>query len=344
MILKSADEMVMDDVFVNLSRFADDLDVVLKIEGFNAAGSIKLKTALGLVHHAETHSDLRPGGHIIESSSGNLGVALSLISAVRGYEFTCVTDPNASSAHISTMRSFGTNIVIITERDENGGGYLARRLGYIRQRLRREPRLVWPNQYANFANRNIHYERTAAAILREFAHVDYLFVGAGTTGTLMGCAIVAVDVHGSVTLGGPPGPRHIPGLGASRRPELFQPEGIDEFIIVNELESIAACRQLAARHGLLVGGSTGSVLAAVRQLAPRIPPASVVVAISPDNGERYLDMIYSDDWVSRTYGQGAVERVRAATSDSGHRLLSLDPPADSGSSFRLDSCTRSFAR
>ncbi len=334
MIFQSADEMIIDDAFVNLRRFTDDLDVILKIEGFNAAGSIKLKTALGLVNHAEIYSGLRPGGHIIESSSGNLGVALSLISAVRGYTFTCVTDPNASVTHITTMRSFGADIVIITERDENGGGYLARRLDYIHQRLRREPGLVWPNQYANSANIDIHYERTAAAILREFARVDYLFVGAGTTGTLMGCArrfraespataIVAVDVQGSVTLGGPAAPRHIPGLGASRRPELFKRKGIDEFIIVNELESIAACRQLVARYGCLVGGSTGSVLAAVRRLAPRIPPASVVVAISPDNGDRYLDMIYSDDWVRRTYGHGAAERVLAAAPDDGHRLLSL---------------------
>jgi 2,3-diaminopropionate biosynthesis protein SbnA len=334
MIFQSADEMAIDDAFINLSRFAGDLDVVLKIEGFNAAGSIKLKTALGLVNHAETYSGLRPGGHIIESSSGNLGVALSVVSAVRGYAFTCVTDPNASATHIATMRSFGADVVIITEGDENGGGYLGRRLDYIHRRLRCEPGLVWPNQYANSANANIHYERTAAAILREFTHVDYLFVGAGTTGTLMGCtrrfraespatAIVAVDVHGSVTLGGPPARRHIPGLGTSRRPELFQPDGIDEFIIVNELESIAACRQLVARYGLLVGGSTGSVLAAIGRLAPRIPPASVVIAISPDNGDRYLDMIYSDDWVRRTYGHGAAERVLAATPDLDDRLLSL---------------------
>lgn len=312
MIFSSADQLILDDVFINLHRFAGELDVILKIEGYNPAGSIKMKTAVGLVEHAENHQGLQRGGHLIESSSGNLGVALSVVSATRGYRFTCVTDPNALPGNVATMRSFGADVVEITKRDINGG-YLASRLDYINERLRREPDLVWMNQYANSANKRIHRERTAAAILKEFPHVDYLFVGAGTTGTLMGCAerfrvespstiIVAVDVHGSVTFGGPAMPRHIPGLGTSRRPELFQPEYVDQLLLVDELESIGVCRRIAVCYGILVGGSTGAVLSGVNQLAGQMAPQSVIIAISPDNGDRYVDRLYSDDWVSRVYG------------------------------------------
>lgn len=333
MIFSSAAELVLDDIFVDLHRFADNFDVVLKMEGFNTAGSVKMKTAIGLVDHAENRQELRLGGRIIESSSGNLGVALSVVSAVRGYQFTCVTDANASPSNITIMRSLGADVIIIREPDENGG-FLARRINYIQERLMREPGLVWTNQYANVANQEVHREHTAAAILRQFAHVDFLFVGAGTTGTLMGCAekfraespstvIVAVDAKGSVTFGGPPGVRHIPGLGTSRRPELFQIDGIDEFIMVDELEAITTCRQLAARHGILAGGSTGSVLAGIRRFAHQIPPGSVVVAISPDNGDRYVDMIYSDEWVSHTYGQAAKEILLPF--ENGGYLPALEP-------------------
>lgn len=286
----------------------------LKVEGLNPAGSVKLKTAVALIEDAERSGALGPGGRVVESSSGNLGIALSMVCAVKGYPFTCITDPNASLRSVATMRALGAEVVVVGERDANGG-YLGSRIARLKAMLAVDPKLTWTNQYANSANPRVHFERTAAAILRNVPQVDVLFVGAGTTGTLVGSAahfrqfsphtrIVAVDTAGSVTFGHPAGPRHIPGLGTSRRPELCTTENVDEVVLVDEADAIRTCRLLAREHGILVGGSTGSVLAAVR--AAQLAPDSRVVAIGPDLGDRYLDTVYDDDWVTARFGTAAL--------------------------------------
>ncbi|WP_441245529.1 2,3-diaminopropionate biosynthesis protein SbnA [Kitasatospora sp. McL0602] len=304
--------MVLDDLFLDLHGFIEGVDLALKIEGLNPAGSIKLKAAVGLLDDAERRGLLKPGGRVIESSSGNLGIALSSVCAARGYRFTCVADPNTASASVALIKAFGGQVVIVDQRDANGG-FLQSRVDYIQARLRDEPDLLWPNQYANQANPRVHYEHTAASIYKQYLNVDQLFVGAGTTGTLMGCVeyfrrhspgtrIVAVDTVGSVTFGFPPGRRYIPGLGTSRRPEIFRPGVVDEVVMVPEAQAVQMCRRLAGERGILMGGSTGSVLAAVEQRKAEIPAHATVVAIGPDSGERYLNTLYDDDWVRGHFG------------------------------------------
>jgi N-(2-amino-2-carboxyethyl)-L-glutamate synthase len=196
---------------------------------------------------------------------------------------------------------------------DSNGGYLHSRIAYIRQRLRRQPAMVWLNQYANPANAMAHYERTGKSLLAGLQHIDYLFVGAGSTGTFVGCAtylrehsphtrIIAVDSLGSVTFGAASGRRWIPGLGASRRPELCRPALAHEVIHVPERDAIRECRRIARNTGLLVGGSTGSVLAAVAGREEKFRGRPRVAAISPDLGDRYLKTVYDDDWVSSRFG------------------------------------------
>jgi cysteine synthase A len=239
-------------------------------------------------------------------------VALATICAGRGYDFTCVVDPNTSIRNIKIMEALGARIVMVTETDDNGG-YLGSRIRYIEKLLAGDGRYVWTNQYANPANVEAHRQWTATALDRAFPRLDYLFVGAGTTGTLMGCVahfrrhrpevrIVAVDSVGSVTFGRPAGKRHIPGLGTSRRPEIFDPAGLYAMEMVEERDAVAMCRHLARHYGFLTGGSTGTVLAAVLAWKPRLPESAVVAAISPDLGERYLDTIYDDGWVAARFG------------------------------------------
>ncbi len=306
-----ASELDLDVIFISLDGVLDQ-PVFVKIEGFNFGGSVKVKTALNLIRELETKRRLTPSSRIIESSSGNLGVALSMICAARGYAFTCVVDPNTSARNIGIMKAFGADIVMISERDENGG-FLGSRIRYIEQLIAREPNWLWTNQSANPANPEAHRRWTAAAIDRHFPRLDYLFVGAGTTGTLMGCVqhfrahrsevrIVAVDSIGSVTFGRPAGKRHIPGVGTSRRPEIFNPEGLHAMEMVEERDTVAMCRHLARNHGFLCGGSTGTVLAAVLAWRARLPRGAVVAAISPDFGERYLATIYNDEWVKARFG------------------------------------------
>jgi cysteine synthase A len=282
--------------------------VFLKLEGFNITGSIKAKTAIALVEDLEQRGIARPNETVIvESSSGNLGLALSLVCAIKGYEFICVTDPNANRSTIKGMELYGAKVIVVKECDPVGG-FLGSRFKTIDQILQSEPNAVWLNQYANVANKNVHAEQTANEIAREFDKVNWVFVGTGTTGTLGGISerlrcefpgikVVAVDPVGSITFGGEPGKRHIPGIGTSVRPKLADLANPDKIVAVSEEETVAACLAFVRDYHLLVGGSTGSVLAAVKQIAPEFTAGDTIVAISPDLGERYLDTIYERAWV-----------------------------------------------
>jgi len=297
----------------------------LKCEGFNFAGSVKLKTATAMVEAAERDGLLAPGSILVESSSGNLGVALSVIAASKGYRFLCVTDPRCNTSTRLLMEALGSRVHIIAEPDA-AGGYLGARIDYVRALCASDDRYVWLDQYTNPGNWQAHYRTTGPAIGRSFPRLDVLFVGAGTTGTLMGCAryfrgwrrpvrIVAVDSVGSVAFGGAPGRRMIPGLGTSIRPPLLDESYVDEVIHVEEADTIRACHRLA-RHGFLFGGSTGTVVSgAMDWLARHEAPELTTVAIAPDLGERYLGTIYQAGWFQELYGEDVLSpRVREPAS------------------------------
>ena len=301
-----------EELYVDLeSTFERPL--FLKCEGFNFAGSIKLKAATEMVEAAERDGILTPGSILVESSSGNLGVALSMIAANKGYGFVCVTDSRCNLSTKRLMQAFGSEVHVITEPDPVGG-LLGARINHVRELCASDDRYVWLNQYANPQNWKAHYRRTAPAIARQFPQLDVLFVGAGTCGTLMGCArffrewhrpvrVVAVDSVGSVTFGGPPGRRMIPGVGTSVRPSQLDESYVDEVIHVEEADTIRACHRLATT-GFLFGGSTGTVVSgAMDWLSLHGSPDLTAVAIAPDLGERYLDTVYHTNWVLDLYGE-----------------------------------------
>jgi N-(2-amino-2-carboxyethyl)-L-glutamate synthase len=285
----------------------------LKCEGFNFAGSIKLKAAAEMVEAACRAGVLRPDSVLVESSSGNLGVALSMIAASKGFRFLCVTDSRCNLSTRLMMEALGSEVHIVTEPDSSGG-FLGARLDYVRALCASDDRYVWLNQYTNPGNWQAHYRTTAPAIARQFPQLDVLFVGAGTTGTLMGCArwfrdwhrpvrIVGVDSFGSVIFGGSPGRRMIPGLGMTVRPPLLDDSYVDEVVLVEEADTIRACHRLA-RRGFLFGGSTGTVVSgAMDWLSRRDASGLTAVAIAPDLGERYLDTVYQTNWVEAIYGK-----------------------------------------
>ncbi|MGW3012111.1 2,3-diaminopropionate biosynthesis protein SbnA [Streptomyces sp. NPDC001219] len=284
----------------------------LKCEGFNFAGSIKLKAATEMVESAEREGDLRPDTVLVESSSGNLGVALSMIAASKGYRFLCVTDSRCNLATRLMMEALGSQVQVVADQESNGG-FLGARLAYIRSLCAADDRYLWLSQYTNPSNWKAHYRRTAPAIARAFPRLDLLFVGAGTTGTLMGCAryfrewhrpvqIVAVDSVGSVTFGGTPGHRMIPGLGMSVQPPLLDESYVDDVVRVAEADTIRTCHRLA-KKGFVFGGSTGTVVSgATDWLTRHEAHGRTAVAIAPDLGERYLDTVYHDNWVQDLYG------------------------------------------
>lgn len=311
-VIRTPQEFDVDDLFVDVRRVTG-YPLYLKCEGFNFAGSVKLRAANEMVDAAERAGALRAGMTIVESSSGNLGVALSLVAVSRGYRFVCVTDSRCTQASRRMMQRLGAEVRVVSVPHPERG-LLGARLDAVARLCAEHDDFHWLNQYANPGNWAAHYQTTAPQIAKAFPELDVLFVGAGTTGTLMGCArffrennpavtIVAVDAAGSVTFGGTPAPRLIPGVGTSVRPALLDDSLLDDVVLVPEPDTVRACRALL-REGFLFGGSTGTVLSgAVRWLRENRPGTGLTaVAIAPDLGERYLDTVYDDAWVEASYG------------------------------------------
>ena len=318
MIVTSPIELIMDDCFLLLPNLMHHAKTYLKLEGHSLTGSIKIKAAVSMLTKLERDGRLSPGGAVIESSSGNLGLALAMACAVKGYRFTCVSDPNISPLTAKMIRAYGAELIVVDSRDSNGG-YLGVRLERIKDMMVKDPKLVWTNQYENFQNVKAHYETTGTRILEALKSVDFVFVGAGTTGTLGGVSqyirrnspktkIIAVDSVGSVTFGFPASKRHIPGLGTSHPPKIKSESEFDDLILIEESHTIQTCHYLA-RRGLLIGGSTGTVVCAVHHYSNRIPSGATVAAISPDFGDRYIDTIYDLDWIRERFPNILVESL-----------------------------------
>lgn len=309
---------------VIFQRFAHFLGVensFIKYEGLNIAGSIKFKTAKYLIAGLEKQHNISPEKNtIIESSSGNLGIALSIVCRAKKYKFICVTDPNTLPIAEKYMQIYGTKVIKVTERDQSGG-FLTKRIELIHSLLKNDSSLVWTNQYASEYNVLAHYSTTAREIFERFSNLDYLFIGAGTTGTLVGCAkffkeyspktkIIAVDNKGSVTFGFPPSPRYIPGIGTSRKPEISSTDNIHKIILVSEEETVVMCNFLLREYGLFFGGSTGTVLYAAKKYIDTLDNKDItLVVISPDLGEKYLDTVYNPRWVEEKFGTTVRKRA-----------------------------------
>jgi len=284
--------------------------VIAKLELMNPSGSMKDRSAAYIVERGLADGTITPSSHLIESSSGNFGIALATAARVHGLEFTCVVDPKTTPANLRILVHLGAQVELVTDADEHGC-HLGARLRRVAALCRERPGSVWVNQYANERNWQAHYHGTAAEILADLDRpLDCLVVPVSTTGTILGLArrlrtsfpglhVVAVDAVGSVVFGGRAGPRHVPGLGAGRRSELLGPGEIDEVVWVSDRDAVAGCRALALSEGILAGGSSGAVVAAIERLRPAWPPGWQVVTVLPDRGDRYLDQVYDDDWVAR---------------------------------------------
>src|SRR5580704_3867368 len=185
MLAQSPVNLINGDLFIALNNLFPRFSVNLKLEGLSITGSIKIKPGAYMIRALERSGRIGPDARIIESSSGNLGLALSMICASKGYRFTCVSDPNISPQSAKLIQAYGAELIIVRERDASGG-YLATRIDLIKNMLQWDKGLVWVNQYENFNNVDAHRSSTAREILNRFPRPDYVFVGAGTTGTLGG--------------------------------------------------------------------------------------------------------------------------------------------------------------
>jgi 2,3-diaminopropionate biosynthesis protein SbnA len=285
-----------------------------KLEGFNPGGSAKDRPALNILEEAIEAGVIRPETVIVESSSGNLGIGLAQACRYLGLRFICVVDSRTTQQNIRILKAYGAEVDVVSESDLKGGDFLQARIKRVHTLIQTNRDSFWPNQYANLANAASHYKTTMREIAVELnGEVDYLFCAASTCGTIRGCAeyvrdydlktkIFAVDAVGSVIFGGQPAKRLIPGHGAARRPELYQPDLADQCIHVTDLDCVVGCHRLVRSEALLVGGSSGGVLMALNYCRHRIPNDATVVLIFHDRGERYLDTIYSESWVKEHFG------------------------------------------
>jgi 2,3-diaminopropionate biosynthesis protein SbnA len=312
MVLQSILEHIGETPIVQLSRMFRQPrhQVFAKLELLNPAGSVKDRPARYIIERGLADGTIRHDSHVIESSSGNLAIALAMVCKIHGLRFTAVLDPKISPANLQIIRCYGAKIQMVSEKDSQGG-YLETRINRIKHLLREDPGMVWINQYANERNWQSHYMGEGEEILRQMDRApDYLVLGVSTSGTLHGIArrllekwpdlkVVGVDAVGSVLFGTPPTPRDLPGIGASRVPELLRREEIPLCIHIDDYESAMACRQLVDREGIFAGGSSGSVIAAIQRLCAGLQQPARILTVLPDRGDRYLDTVYDDDWLQR---------------------------------------------
>ncbi len=299
---------------VRLEKVLGDVQFQLfaKLEALNPGGSMKDRPALSIIRHGIETGAVRPGTVVIESSSGNMGIGLAQICSYYGLRFICVVDPKTTQQNISILRAYGAEIDLVREPDRETGEFLLARKDRVKYLIGTIEDSFWPDQYSNIYNPIGHYD-TLREIVSALGRVDYLFCATSTCGTIRGCAeyarqhdlrlkLVAVDAIGSVIFGGQSEKRLIPGHGAAVRPALFEPGLADRCIRVSDLDCVIGCRRLVRREAVLAGGSSGAIITAVESVRGEIAPGSVVVVILADRGERYLDTIFSDEWVMGHFG------------------------------------------
>lgn len=289
--------------------------VLLKLEAANPGGSIKARTAYALIRSLESNGCLRPGQYIVESTSGNLGVALAEMAQELGYGFIAVVDPKASPSTLDRLVSLGAEVELVSQPDGTGG-FLLTRLARVRALLEQNRGLAWTDQYRNAANPRVHFEQTGPEVIRQCGRPAAVFVAVSTGGTLAGVgryckavspgtAVVGVDVYGSRVFGSVTSPRLLNGIGSSQPSAFLRTEHFDDVELVTDADAIGACHVARDQLGLSLGGSSGAVLAACVRWLKRRAQAGLpwadrpVVCLCPDDAVKYADTIYNPAWLTR---------------------------------------------
>ncbi|WP_126581949.1 cystathionine beta-synthase [Tengunoibacter tsumagoiensis] len=294
---------------VRLNRIASDVPplVLAKMEMFNPGGSVKDRVGPALIEYCEQQGWLRPGGTIVEPTSGNTGHGLAIAAAIKGYHCIFVMTDKASEEKRSLLRAYGAEVVVCPSSVNHDSPEYYKNVAY---RLAKEiPGACCPDQYSNPANPAAHYASTGPEIWRATAGRITAFVaGIGTGGTISGTArylkeqnpaikIIGADPPGSVYSGDTPGPYKVEGIGMDMYPRNYAPELVDEVIRIDDRSSFNWARRLAREEGILTGGSAGTALGAALTYARRLTPQDVVVVLLPDTGRGYLSKQYNETWM-----------------------------------------------
>jgi cystathionine beta-synthase len=348
-------ESILDAVgrtpLVQLNRLAEGLQakVAIKVEMTNPGGSVKDRVALAMIAEAEQKGLLRPGGTIIEATAGNTGVGLAMVAAVKGYRCIFVLPDKMSQEKILLLKAYGAEVVITPtnvppDSPESYNG--------VADRLSREIPGAWrPNQFTNLANPEIHYRTTGPEIWEQTKGKVTVFVaGVGTGGTVSGVGrylkernpnikVVGADPEGSVLSGGSPKPWKVEGIGEDFVPKTFSSQYVDDWERVSDAESFHVARELARREGMLLGGSTGTNVAAALRYARRLGPGHLVVALGCDTGRNYLSKFFDDGWLAEnklSFAEPPAHSVGDLLKRRGDRkLVTISPDATAEKAIQM---------
>jgi cystathionine beta-synthase len=326
---------------VRLRRLTEGLrcSVYAKVESLNPGGSVKDRVGVALIAEAERRGWLRPGGTIIEATAGNTGVGLAMAAAVKGYRCIFVLPDKMSSDKIRLLKAYGAEVVITPtsvapDSPESYNG--------VADRLTREVPGAWrANQFANLTNPDIHYHTTGPEIWEQTdGRVTVFVAGVGTGGTISGVGrylkernpdvkIIGADPEGSVLSGGEPKPWKVEGIGEDFVPRTFNSQLVDDWVRVGDAEAFYTARMLARREGLLLGGSSGTAVAAALRYARRLTAEHLVVVLCADTGRNYLSKCFDDDWLAQnglTYHEQPAHSIGDLLRTRGPRQLATIAP------------------
>lgn len=310
MIISRITDWIGCTPLLELKARHNDWRLYLKLEKFNPGGSMKDRMARGMIEAAERSGRLRPGGTIVESSSGNTGTGLALVAAERGYRFIVVVDHHTAKDKIRTMKALGATTIVIGADKPGDRVATADREALARQIAESTPGAVLMAQHENPANA-ASYDSLARDLVDTLGRIDILIGSVGTGGSLCGTArglkaqcpitrVLGVEPKGSIIFGGNGGPYYQSGTGVPPDVELGSVIDyglVDEGSVVDDVAAFNTCRFFARRFGLLLGGSAGAVLYAATERLKNLKGSGTMVALAGDGGEKYLDTIYDDDWM-----------------------------------------------